>query len=223
MKKALVTGSSRGIGAAAARATGRGRLARHDKLSELPRAGARPWPPSWARRPYAATSRTAPRCARCSSAWGGVNLLVSNAGIAWSGLLSDMTDAEVGAHSLRQPRRGLPTAAARRYRTWCVRRRAASSASQASSACTAGAARRPIRPRRARSSPSSRASRRSSGPSGIRGERRRSRRGGHGHAQLLQRRGKGRHDRGHLPSAAWAGRRTSPARYASSPATRRGM
>ena len=93
MKKALVTGSSRGIGAATARALAAGgwrvtiNYLEHREQAEA----------------LAAELGTeAIRCDVSDSArvedmfsrLGGVDLLVSNAGIAWSGLLTDMTDAE---------------------------------------------------------------------------------------------------------------------------------
>ena len=93
MKKALVTGSSRGIGAAAARALAEdGWRVTINYLNSRERGEAL----------AAELGTEAIRCDVSDSAQvremfervGGVNLLVSNAGIAWSGLLSDMTDAE---------------------------------------------------------------------------------------------------------------------------------
>ena len=58
---------------------------------------------------------------------GGVDLLVCNAGIAWSGLISDMTDSE-WRRIVDVNLAAFSTAAVRRYRTWSGERRAASCA-----------------------------------------------------------------------------------------------
>ena len=89
MKKALVTGSSRGIGAAAARALAEdGWRVTINYLNSRERGEAL----------AAELGTEAIRCDVSDSAQvremfervGGVDLLVSNAGIAWSGLLSSM-------------------------------------------------------------------------------------------------------------------------------------
>ena len=93
MKKALVTGSSRGIGAATARA-----LAEKGWRVTINYLNSREQAESLA----AELGTEAIRCDVASSREvremfervGGVDLLVSNAGIAWSGLLTDMTDEE---------------------------------------------------------------------------------------------------------------------------------
>ena len=93
MKKALVTGSSRGIGAAIARdLAADGWRVTINYLNSREKAEAL----------AAELGAEAVRCDVSDSAQvsamfervGGVDLLVTNAGIAWSGLLTDMTDAE---------------------------------------------------------------------------------------------------------------------------------
>lgn len=93
MKKALVTGSSRGIGAATARALAeRGWRVTVNYLNSREKGEAL----------AAELGTEAIRCDVSDSAQvremferiGGVDLLVCNAGIAWSGLVSDMSDAE---------------------------------------------------------------------------------------------------------------------------------
>ena len=93
MKKALVTGSSRGIGAECARA-----LAQEGWRGTINYLNSRDKAEALA----AELGSEAVRCDVSDSAQvramfertGGVDLLVSNAGIAWSGLLADMTDGE---------------------------------------------------------------------------------------------------------------------------------
>lgn len=93
MKRALVTGSSRGIGAATARA-----LAADGWRVTINYLNSREQAEALA----AELGAEAVRCDVADSAQvnamfervGGVDLLVSNAGIAWSGLLTDMTDGE---------------------------------------------------------------------------------------------------------------------------------
>lgn len=93
MKKALVTGSSRGIGAATARALAeRGWRVTVNYLNSREKGEAL----------AAELGTEAIRCDVSDSAQvremferiGGVDLLVCNAGIAWSGLVSDMSDEE---------------------------------------------------------------------------------------------------------------------------------
>ena len=93
MKKALVTGSSRGIGAATARA-----LAEKGWRVTVNYLNSREQGEALA----AELGTEAVRCDVSDSAQvkamfertGGVDLIVCNAGIAWSGLISDMTDSE---------------------------------------------------------------------------------------------------------------------------------
>lgn len=93
MKKALVTGSSRGIGAATARALAeKGWRVTINYLNSREQAEAL----------AAELGTEAIRCDVADSAQvrdmfervGGLDLLVCNAGIAWSGLISDMSDEE---------------------------------------------------------------------------------------------------------------------------------
>lgn len=93
MKKALVTGSSRGIGAAAARALAAAGwsvtinyLNSKDKAERLAR--------ELGSEAICCDVSDSAQVKAMFERTGGVDLLVNNAGIAWSGLLSDMTDAE---------------------------------------------------------------------------------------------------------------------------------
>ena len=93
MKKALVTGSSRGIGAAAARALAAAGwsvtinyLNSKDKAERLAR--------ELGSEAICCDVSDSAQVKAMFERTGGVDLLVNNAGIAWSGLLSDMTDDE---------------------------------------------------------------------------------------------------------------------------------
>ena len=93
MKKALVTGSSRGIGAAAARALAAAGwsvtinyLNSKDKAEGLAR--------ELGSEAICCDVSDSAQVKAMFERTGGVDLLVNNAGIAWSGLLSDMTDDE---------------------------------------------------------------------------------------------------------------------------------
>ena len=93
MKKALVTGSSRGIGAATARAlAAEGWRVTLNYLNSRDRAEA--LAAELGTEALRADVADPAQVRELFAAAGPFDLLVCNAGIAWSGLIQDMTDAE---------------------------------------------------------------------------------------------------------------------------------